>query len=92
MSDHSQQVELGSTAPAANLVPATDGPQAVSRSGVYALPVVGGPLRATRTLFDGLAPMPEDSTEVKIGKDVVRYSTVGAVGLIAGGLAAIICL
>lgn len=62
------------------------------RGGLYDLPVVGRRLSKVRDFYDEMAPSPEDSFEVTLGKNTVRYGTVAATGVAATAVAAIVCL
>ena len=57
-------------------------------TGVYALPVVGGPLRQVREVAEGLQPTPEDNLPVTIAKHTVQ----GALITLAAATAAIVLL
>jgi len=43
-----------------------------AETGIYALPVVGSPLRRVRDVADGLRPVDGDSAGVKAGKNLAR--------------------
>lgn len=57
-------------------------------TGVYALPVVGGPLRQVREVVEGLHPTPEDNLPVTIAK----HTAQGALITLAAATAAIVVL
>ncbi len=63
-----------------------------TRSGIYGLPIIGGGLSAAHDFYQELAPTSEDSFGVTVGKNVLRYGTVAAVGVGAVGVAAVVCL
>ena len=62
------------------------------RGGIYGLPIVGRPARATREFFDDMAPQPGDSKGVTAGKQVLRYGTVVGAGVAGTAVAAVIVL
>ena len=47
-------------------------------TGVYALPVVGGPLRQVREVVEGLHPTPEDNVAVVIAKRTLQGAVITA--------------
>lgn len=57
-------------------------------NGVYALPVVGGPLRQVRDIVEGLHPTAEDNAAVVVAKRTLQ----GAVITGAAAVAAIVVL
>jgi hypothetical protein len=61
-------------------------------SSIYRAPVVGHYLRDARDFCDELRPTPDDPPQVVVGKNVIRYGTVAAVGVGAAAVAAIVCL
>jgi hypothetical protein len=44
--------------------------------GVYDLPFIGGSLSSVRNFYEDMAPQPDDATEVKLAKEIVRYGSV----------------
>lgn len=60
--------------------------------GLYDLPVVGRPARATRVFFDDMAPDEDDSRGVTVGKNVIRYGAVVGAGVAGAAVAAVIVL
>lgn len=46
--------------------------------GIYSLPVVGNAASEARQFYDEMAPMETDSTEVRIAKEVFRWSSAVA--------------
>lgn len=46
--------------------------------GLYSLPVVGNAAARVRHFYDGMAPKQTDSTEVRVAKEVFRYSSAVA--------------
>lgn len=63
-----------------------------ARGGLYDLPLVGRPARATRSFYDDMAPRDDDSAGVRAGKQVLRYGTVAAAAVAGGAVAAIVVL
>jgi hypothetical protein len=54
-----------------------------STNGLYGLPVLGAPLRATRDFFDSMATQPGDSTAEVIAREVFRWGAVVTVSAAA---------
>jgi hypothetical protein len=54
-----------------------------STNGLYGLPVLGNPLRATRDFFDSMAPQPGDAAAKVIAKEVFRWGAVVTVSAAA---------
>jgi hypothetical protein len=46
--------------------------------GIYSLPVVGNAAAAARQFYDEMAPQETNSTEVRIAKEVFRWSSAVA--------------
>jgi hypothetical protein len=46
--------------------------------GIYSLPVVGNAAAGARQFYDGMAPKKTDSTEVRVAKEVFRWSSAVA--------------
>ena len=46
--------------------------------GIYSLPVVGPAASRTRQFYDEMAPNETDSTEVRVAKEVFRWSSAAA--------------
>jgi hypothetical protein len=58
--------------------------------GIYSLPAVGSRAATARQFYDEMAPRETDSTEVRIAKEVLRWSSVVAGGAVAvAGAAAV---
>ncbi|WAX55544.1 hypothetical protein M6B22_13440 [Jatrophihabitans cynanchi] len=60
--------------------------------GIYSVPVVGGFAGDVREFFDQMAPQQSDSTQVKVAKEVLRWTVVGAAGVSAAALTAVVVL
>jgi hypothetical protein len=59
------------------------------------LRILGQLLSAVREHYDGYRPVAGDPAGVALGKNVVRYGsvvTVGSLGVVVGGMAAVHCL
>ena len=46
--------------------------------GIYSVPVIGPAASRTRQFFDEMAPNETDSTEVRVAKEVLRWSSAAA--------------
>ena len=46
--------------------------------GIYSLPVVGNAAAGVRQFYDQMAPKETDSTEVRVAKEVFRWSSAAA--------------
>jgi hypothetical protein len=46
--------------------------------GIYSLPGVGPAASRTRQFYDDMAPKEDDSTEVRVAKEVFRWSSAAA--------------
>jgi len=46
--------------------------------GIYSLPVVGNAVSEARQFYDEMAPKEADSTEVRVAKEVFRWSSAVA--------------
>lgn len=60
--------------------------------GIYSLRAVGNALSGARRFFDEMAPQEADSTGVRVGKEVLRWSPVvggAAVGAAVGAVVAL---
>jgi hypothetical protein len=51
--------------------------------GIYSLPVVGNAFSGARQFYDEMAPKEADSTEVRVAKEVFRWSSAVAGAAVA---------
>lgn len=60
--------------------PAVRAESTTPSGGIYSLPVVGNAAAGVRQFYDEMAPKETDSTEVRVAKEVFRWSSavVGA--------------
>jgi hypothetical protein len=60
--------------------------------GIYDLPVIGSPARGVRNFYDDMRPLPDDSTGVVVGKELLRYGAVVAAGTVGVAVGMIVAL
>jgi hypothetical protein len=68
------------------------GESAEPSGGIYSLPGVGNAFSVARRFYDEMAPQETDSTGVRVGKEVLRWSPVvggAAVGAAVGAVVAL---
>jgi len=58
--------------------PAVRAESTTPSGGIYSLPVVGNAAAGVRQLYDEMAPKEADSTEVRVAKEVFRWSSAVA--------------
>lgn len=46
--------------------------------GIYSLPVIGNAAAGVRQFYDGMAPSDADRTEVRVAKEILRWSSAVA--------------
>jgi len=64
--------------------PAVRAESTTPSGGIYSLPVVGNAAAGVRQLYHEMAPKETDSTEVRVAKEVFRWSS--AVAIAAAGV------
>jgi hypothetical protein len=60
--------------------------------GIYSLPAVGNAFSVARRFYDEMAPQEADSTGVRVGKEVLRWSPVVGGAAVGAAVCAIVAL
>lgn len=63
--------------------PAVRAESTTPSGGIYSLPVVGNAAAGVRQFYDEMAPKETDSTEVRVAKEVFRWSSAVAGAAVA---------